>query len=286
MTDETGKSVRSAIMASIDQLSTSEKRVADFTLANYARMPFIGINDLAKAVGVSNATVNRYTHALGFAGYQDYKQCLAREASHRNSEDLFRRSLRKDVKGDIRSDSILEDRRNLESMLELLEPASFRSAVESIAKARRVRVFGQGSSAFLAGYFAFNLSGLGIAADELACSSGVEGIARKALSLDKDDVVIPIAFPRFSSLTIQVVEAVRQSGCTICAITSSISTPLAEASDIVLLAPPRIELHSGSGVSAMAVIEALLADLTHTLENARDAAAALAGLVDPHVERT
>ena len=167
--------------------------------------------------------------------------------------------------------------------MSMIDDATFERVVSAIRSARRVFVFGQGSSTYLAGYFVFNLQGLGIDAQELATPSGVEGLARSMLMIGADDLLIPIAFPRFSNLTLEMAETARATGCRIQSLTSTVVGPLAEASDEVLLAPPRVELHSGSAVTAMSMIEALLSELTHLHEPAMNAAARLSPMIDGHV---
>ncbi|MEM9897833.1 MAG: MurR/RpiR family transcriptional regulator [Pseudomonadota bacterium] len=276
-------SVRSVINEHLADLSDAERRLANYTLNHYRECALLGINELAQACSVSNATVNRYARAIGFDGYHDYRKALKAEATRLTSPTIFERGLHDGNVEEARIRSIEEDIRNLQGLGEVLSSASFEATVSALCSARRVFVFGQGSSTYLAGYFAFNLQGLGVDATELSSRSGIEGIARTLLQIKENDLVIPIAFPRFTKLTIDLTVKARKQGCSVHSLTSSVEGPLAKASDVVLLAPPRVELHSGSGVTAMAAIEALLSALTNRFSEAGDAAKALGTIIDEHV---
>lgn len=276
-------SVRDAIARRLPTLSTSERRLADFTLAHYGDCALLGISDLAAACGVSTATVSRYARAVGYRGYVDYRKALRDEVARLSSAKLFQEGLQARDVGEALRLSVDEDVQALRSWQMSLDNDAMTKAIEAISTARKVVVFGQGSSAYLAGYFVFNLRGLGVDAVELSSRSGVEGIARSILQINEKDLVIPIAFPRFTKLTIDLTETLAREGLRIHSITSSLEGTLARNSENLLLAPARVTLHSGSGVTAIAVIEALLSTLTYHAPLARQSAERLEALVERHV---
>ncbi|NBZ89390.1 MurR/RpiR family transcriptional regulator [Stagnihabitans tardus] len=59
------------------ELRNAEKIVADYILSNLSRRFDKSITDLAKAVGVSEATISRLSRSLGYSGYQDLKLSIA-----------------------------------------------------------------------------------------------------------------------------------------------------------------------------------------------------------------
>ena len=124
---------------------------------------------------------------------------------------------------------------------------------------------------------------MGVDAQDFGDLGGIEGAARRSLQISDKDVMIAIAFPRFSNLTIDFVTAAKETGCHIITITSSLSGSLAQNSDAVLFAPPRRDLHSGSGVPAMALIEAIVTAVTTNVKTAEDAASRLSQLIDHHL---
>ncbi len=271
--------VREAITKNLNALSPLERTIADYTLTNYREAAMLSIGELAKACGVSNTTINRYARNLGYNGYHEYRRTLRDEFSDKTSLTLLKSMVRKGDSSEILKISLKEDTRLIDGLSDGIDLAAFEDTVTRILSARRVFVLGNGSSTYFAGYLAFNLMGLGIDAQEFGDQSGVEGAARRALQITDKDLMIAIAFPRYSSLTIDFVTAAKETDCHIVAITSSLSGPLALNSDSVLFAPPRRDLHSGSGVPAMALIEAIITAVTA----AEDAASRLSNLIDHHL---
>ncbi len=283
MKDSPASSIRQAISEHLADLSPTEKRVAEYTIRHYRDCGMLGLQELAKECGTSNATVTRYSRSLGFAGYQDYLDVLRRELTSKTSLDQFQETVRSGSPADLLALSLAEDASQLQHLNDSLDPAAFATVVESLVSARRVFLIGQGSSQFLSGYLAFNLQGTGLDTTQLGADSGIEGIARKCLQMTSEDVLIAIAFPRYSRLTVEVAQAAARTNSRVFTISNSLSGPLAEASDLILCAPNRRELHSGSGISAMAVCEALITAVATTFTHAEKAAEQLSPLIDQHL---
>lgn len=275
--------VRDAIHRSIKHLSSAERRLADYTLNNYSECALLNISDFAKACKVSTATVNRYARSIGFEGYHKYRNALKYEATSLSSRTIFEESIKKNPSDHPRDTSLSRDIGNLRALEGTLNKEDFDKTAKAIMSARKVLILGQGSSTYIAGYFTFNLQGLGIDARELSNASGIEGMARSMLHVEKRDLFIPVAFPRFTKLTMELTALAKQKECPIHSLTSTIDTPLAALSDVTLLAPPRVELHSGSAVTSMAVIEALLFALSKKAKTAVTAAEILGNVIDDHV---
>lgn len=273
--------VREIIMERLPAMSELERRIAEFTLAHYRDCAMLNIGELAIACGISNTTVNRFARNLGFDGYHEYRRTLRDETSGVSSSvSLLKTMIVGGSSADILQNSIAEDARLIEALRRSVDPSTFTRAVERLVGARRVFVLGKGTSAYLAQYLTFNLLGVGVDASEFGDTAGVEGAARRALQITERDVVVAIAFPRFSRVTRDLLEVARSAGCFTVAITSSLSGSIARSSDSVLLAPARRGLHSGSGVPAMVLIEALLTAVTALAGSAESTAARLAPLID------
>ena len=70
-------------------LRKSEKKVADYVLANEMECSKISLEKLAKRSGVSQPTVMRFVKAMGFEGFKEFRYQIIEdlsEKSHREKE--------------------------------------------------------------------------------------------------------------------------------------------------------------------------------------------------------
>ncbi|MDP2843574.1 MAG: N-acetylmannosamine kinase, partial [Acetobacterium sp.] len=63
----------SAIKKCYPKLSKSHKLIADFMLSHYESVAEMSAVTVAKSVGVSEATVVRFSVTLGFEGYPEFR---------------------------------------------------------------------------------------------------------------------------------------------------------------------------------------------------------------------
>ena len=100
------------------------------------------------------------------------------------------------------------------------------------------------------------------------------------MSAAAGDVVVAIAFPRYSSDVSELARAARNAGARIVALTDSVASPLAAVCDELLLAPAQHPVLSSSSLPGLAVIEALVSEFLMSdpkhLERAARLAAAMA----------
>ena len=67
-----------AISDGLTEMRKSERKVAEFILANLTEVIRMRIVDLAQAAEVSEPTVVRFCRAIGCDGFQDFKLALCR----------------------------------------------------------------------------------------------------------------------------------------------------------------------------------------------------------------
>jgi DNA-binding MurR/RpiR family transcriptional regulator len=181
-------------------MSAGEQRVARFFQNNREEVLIASAAALAAKAGTSDATVIRTTKTLGFSSLEELRRLIASELRtalspadrlentlHEVGDDLhraFTSSL------DIQTKGLADLRRNIST-------AQFKSAVESIAGARRVLVFGVGPSSALADYFVIQLARFGLDAAALTRTGLV--FADDLQKVRKGDLVVMLASGRVYS---------------------------------------------------------------------------------------
>lgn len=134
---------------SLSRLSSTEGKVADFILNHPEMFINMTVQELSQKTGASTASVVRLWKTLGFDGYHDFKMRILSDL-HVNdgetySELKFGKSLG-EVFATVESNVIT----SVKETLRLQAEKDIIGAAESIAKARKIMVFGIGASAVVA----------------------------------------------------------------------------------------------------------------------------------------
>lgn len=142
-----------SITAQYHSLTRSGKKLADYIFAHTGEAQYFSISTLAENSGVSEASITRFCHGLGLAGYNDFKLALAKtdhvtdmgELSNSPqgiaSEDSLNTIFQKIHKASVLS---------LNETLELLDEDAINKAVDLLVQADRVFCFGNGGSMVMA----------------------------------------------------------------------------------------------------------------------------------------
>lgn len=212
-----------------EALRKSERTVADFVLAQPNTVITLSIADLATTIGVSQPTVARFCHALGYTGYRDFKLRLAQNLA---SGIPF---VHRDVNPD---DSIAEIGskvfdRSIAALIHTrnrLDAVALGQAVAILSKAARIEFYGQGNSGIVAQdgqhkFFRLNVPTVAYS------DPHVHGMA--ATLLHAGDAVVAISGSGRSLDLLRSVALARDAGAAVIAITAS-GSPLVRNCDVAL----------------------------------------------------
>jgi DNA-binding MurR/RpiR family transcriptional regulator len=238
-------------------LSAGQRKVADLFLAQPEVAVFFTTDQLARAAGVSGATVVRTARALGFGGYPELRSALQASFVERMSTvarmKLTARPRRKE--SETVDDLLGAELANLEAVQARLEHDTIGRAAEMIARARRVYVIGLrvafGPAWLLHSGLAWTLR------SSRLVTLGAGDVTEQLDDVGPRDVVVGITF-RHTRATVELFRACVSRGARGVAITDTATSPLAEGADIVLEAPTRLSSFMPSMTAPTALINVLL----------------------------
>lgn len=202
-------------------LPRQEKKVARVTLQKPELVRRMNITELANQAGVGVATVSRFTKRVGCKNFADFKLALV-------TPDTMQRESEQNV-------STPNDIHNyyqkiLAETMAMFSTKQLRQAANLIHGAKRVYVFGIGSSGYNAQEFAQRLMRMGKPAFAMT-ESNMMTIA--SATMQDNDIVIALSV---SGSTPEVCSAVRDSrknGATIIAVTAFKNSLLGKMSDLL-----------------------------------------------------
>lgn len=237
-------------------LSKCQRMIAGFILENYDKAAFMTASTLGKTVGVSESTVVRFACALGYEGYPELQKNL-QEIIKNKLTSVQRLNLMEGMDPDKIIDTVLKQEiTNLKETRENLDTEAFMNVVDRICKARRIFVIGFRSSAQLAQFLVYYLSYI-MESPELI-TVGTADLYAQLMHATKEDVVIGIGFPRYSSQTVEGLKFAKSVGANIVTITDNKMSPLYEVADTCILTKSDMNSFVDSLVAPLSIINALI----------------------------
>lgn len=212
------------------EMGSSERKIADWLIANFQEIIGLSINELATRCGCGEATIVRFSRRLGLSGYQELKLKIAQESVNTAQGGVLGVE-QDDSCYDIFNKRIRDIAVALENTKSVLSPLEIEKAANTIKDARRIVIFGLGNSASIAvdAQHKFLRAGL----DAIAyCDNHMQAIA--ASHLRKGDVAIGVSHSGASIDVVDALKTARETGATTICITNFGESPINEYSDIVL----------------------------------------------------
>ena len=234
---------------------------------------FMTSTDLAFAVGVSESSIIRFSRTLGFNGFMEFQKVLRegyQKKVHNISSQITVPSQRvlRSAKLDSDSDYIHNHFQNVVTNLEaaLLKNTleTYESASELLLKSKKKYIISSRGNGGLGAYLLLYLSQMlpNVSATDFISTSPMDHLCH----LTKEDCVIFISFPRYSSLDKLSAEMVKKSGARIIVITDKPSALLAQYSDVLFTAPVDNNNFFNSLIGAQFIIEELCETLSHKVK--------------------
>lgn len=252
------RDILTTIQENMHTFSKGQKRIAAFILESYDKAAFLTASKLGRKVNVSESTVVRFAAELGFDGYPDMQRSLQKMIRNRLTS-VQRIEVTNDRIGDqdVVSTVLQSDIEKIRLTMEELDHESFEGAVDAIVSARKIYLIGVRSAASLTSFlhFYFNLIFDNVV---IVSANTASEIFESLLRVGKEDVVLGVSFPRYSSRTVQAMRFARDRGATTIAITDSEASPLAPISTYTLKARSDMASFVDSLVAPLSLVNALL----------------------------
>lgn len=254
------KNVLERISERLEKCSKGQRKIGEYLLSSYAAAAYMTAAKLSETVGVSESTIVRYATELGFDGYPALQSALKYAARSKLTSVQRIELSQKRLDEDTLTASFNSDIESIKKTLSLTDKASFNSFVSAIINANNIYLVGARSAASLAIFMNFYLS---ILFDNVHIVHTVIGSEAfdQMFRVKEGDVVLGITFPRYSKLTIDVLEFSKRAGATVLGITDSVASPIAKTADITLYADNESDNFVDSLTAPLALINALIHEI-------------------------
>ena len=258
--------VLSAIHDRLRTFSKGQKLIAGFILQSYDKAAFMTASKLGKTVGVSESTVVRFAVELGFDGYPSMQKTLQEIVRNKlTSVQRIEAANERIGNQDVVSTVLQADIDTLRRTSETLDRREMDASVDAILAARHIYIVGVRSSAAIASFLNFYFRNI-FDNVSLVPSTATSEMFEQLLRVSREDVVIGISLPRYSSRTIKAMQYARDCSATTISITDKPDAPAGKIADHVLVAKSDMVSIVDSLVAPMSVVNALIVAVSRKRE--------------------
>ena len=243
------------------ELTPTQRKVLDFILKQPEQAVFLTATDLAHNLNVSDTSIVRLAQALGYAGYPHLKRRLREYVQPKITtvDRLGDTVQRVESVGDVLADVLTRDLNNLKITLEETDPDTFTKFVDEMDSARRIFVIALRSTHCLGVFMTSALRFLG--REVIPLIPGTGEMWDQVRDLGPDDVLIGFAFPRYTKVTVEVMNYARDQDVRVLAITDGELSPLNKSAHYCLTVSYGIESYIESFTAALSLVNAIVTAL-------------------------
>lgn len=268
--------VQASIRQQMNNLTAAERQVAEYVTVHKASIMELSMLDIAREVGVSDATVLRFVRDIGYDGFNAFKIALAAELMN-PSEVIFESVKPEDSRLSIIQKVLQNNIQLLQDTIQVLDPDELDVAVETIIGARRIYICAAGTSGPMALWLYDRLSRLGFPA--VTVLDPFQQLTQASIA-EPADLFIVVSRSGEPATLVEVMKLIceRDIGIHTIVITCDKKSSIAKLSKTCLVGISR-EIRSdvsGSSVSISSVIDVLytcleLVDMNKTVAYQRNA---------------
>ena len=245
--------------STMEGMAPQVRKATAFVLDHPDEVGFATVRELADLAGVHPNTLMRMARAVGFDGYEDFRDEFRNDMRSRRSFHDRAVSLQMISSGDrlpalygeIAGVTLL----NVERMFTSTPASVMQAIADRVVRSRRTYVIGVGANYALAHNFAY-LAGMALD-NVVAVPAGgnvpMDGVVKAGPS----DVVLAMTFAPYRAEVVEATGAARRQGALVVAITDSHGSPIAPGADHVILAPSATPQFFPSTLAAAAALETL-----------------------------
>lgn len=255
------ENVLGRIRSSYKSMGPTSKTVADFILADPNAVIAMSVTELSEATGASQGSVVNFCQNLGMPGFQHLKLSLAQAVvqpvqyihEDLNRDDDIETVCRKVFHGGIQA---------LRDSLSVLDPKALAAAVSALRAAKRIEIYGIGSSAPIAEDAHYRMLRIGLDAKAVT-DSHIQAISASRTS--PEVAVLTISHTGATRETVVATQLAKEAGAKTIVLTNYARTPIQAFADITLFTMARETLFRTeamtSRIAQLCVIDALIAAL-------------------------
>jgi len=219
-----------------DQLTKSEKRIADFIHEHQDEAAFMPAAEIATSLGLSEPTMARFARSLGFDSYPALREMLQVKFRNLVNHSARLRSRLDDMRsgGDIYERLVTSEIDFLTESLHTVDREAFNQAVELLRTHQRIFVFGLGPAISLVDLLEIRLTRS--ARNVIPLRTYGRDILDPLLLMNKDDLLFAFGFHSVNPFLQIALEQANEHGAPVILVTDTLGELVGNRATVILAA--------------------------------------------------
>jgi DNA-binding MurR/RpiR family transcriptional regulator len=250
------KEIKEKITSKYNSLPKNQKKIADYFVNNFDKIPFVNVQDLSVSTGASVASIVRFSQRAGFKGFSELRDSITGSLQKElHNKEIFPLFERRKGQEDLLTEVANLDIKNINDTLNLVERKTFDYVIDRILKSERVFTAGLGISYLLAEILAYQLTQVGISSTVLQHSHTL--FNEHILFLNPKDLLIVFSFPPYSKETIEAAEYANKRKIDVISVTNKHASPVTFFTKANLIVKSENMLYTNSFAAISVLINAI-----------------------------
>ncbi len=217
-------------------LTPSERRLVENVIERPTSAALGTAGELARAVGVHEATASRLAKKLGYDSYAAFREALRDEfIATRETATRFEKTIAESSADTILGKLARDEAQALGGIEDFITPEQIVDIAGLLMQARRIFIYGYGNAEVLALMMVKRFRRFGKDVQQL--DTDPRGLAEQMLGLEAGDVVLSFAFRRPPRGYAALIETAQEAGATTIIVSGQSGALLAPRPDHLLAAP-------------------------------------------------
>jgi len=225
--------LKSKVQSKYDEFSKGLKMVAKHFLSNPEAFAMNSGVQVGQEINVSETTVIRFCHALGYSGYSALQKDVQEQLLNKKSS-LFEFHFMKnstEMDQEFSKKMMIKDAELILQTAERLNVGDFTKVVDHLAQSERVLVSGVRSSHAMAQWFSFTLDLM--RGNVRLFRPDTDDIMLRISEMNERSTFVAFSFHRYALETINMAKEAKRQGAFVIGITDSEVAPIREHADIL-----------------------------------------------------
>ena len=247
--------VSEKIMSLLPELSKKHIALGKYIIDNTYDAALMNAPKIARAAGVSEATLTRFVYTLGYNNFSEFQAELTKEAIKSNSTH-FKQEPYLDSNGSVCSKIFNMEMELMRETLSQIDDDSFDECVNLLCGAKKLLLVGGPTHDFIAKYALNFMSSF---REDVHSITHVDMVFLSILnSIGPDSAAVVVSYPRYSTETQKITEALFEKGVQIIGVTDSKLSPLTPFAKYSFITPQKYVILADANASAITLMHAFM----------------------------